>query len=271
MSPEWAQHHVQDARTDSRTLAPAAFPSLPLDHVHDAVDTNTPCDTLPTLGPEDVEVETASLVEVERPIVLTTVHILAIQSNLSTYKPDGTLFGNAVRAEEKSMIKAGVLQRHKPQERTRDHVPEESSRQKKRSKLARQSQSQNSTVNMPPSPADTIKSVNRIIKKRLGASQHDLHAAEAKRKFLTSLPRPKQPKAEPSFRTGQYGDETLLSAGENQLSDSAEMVLGRLNPVDPRLTPPLSEDDKVPLSCFVEPELLNDSLGEPSIFDTLES
>lgn len=226
MSPEWGRYHSRSVRTDSRTLAPAAFPSLPLDYVPAAAfDAGAARETVPAEELEDLDLAPLQSAEDERPDVLTSIQTLAIQSYTGHYNPYGTPDEDAIRAEQHRMIEKNILPRPKTQ-RKRRRGPDEEVTQPQRPGTSYQSVPQASFAHTPPNVAEPSKATERIRNHVAVANAHqEAHVAKARRRFMNKLPKPKQPAAEPSpLHHSRSGNATLSP-------DACELVRRQKHPV----------------------------------------
>lgn len=111
MPPEWAKFHARDARTDSRMLPPAAFPSLPLDQPPQIVSNQQ------SHRASDVEDPTRSdkdeglsiLIDSDEPDVISEVRWKAIKYHVEEDTPTNQPVTRTVLADRQRLINAGAL------------------------------------------------------------------------------------------------------------------------------------------------------------------
>ncbi|KAH6629550.1 hypothetical protein C7974DRAFT_376377 [Boeremia exigua] len=113
MPEEWAEHHARNARTDSRTLPPAAFPSLPIDQPPQAVPTQPLNDNADDDDVTDSDVEEKenrpTSTDSDKPNVISEVSWKAINYHIGQYTPAGGLLDEAVITERQRLVDAGLL------------------------------------------------------------------------------------------------------------------------------------------------------------------
>lgn len=114
MPLHWVEFHAQNQRKNSRSLSPAAFPSLPLDQPPQEVAIGEVHKAIKAPSPEEARPEMPGPVATEHPDVLSYISRLAIQYYLGAFEPDDSDVGDQIRAECKRMIKDGVFDRPKP-------------------------------------------------------------------------------------------------------------------------------------------------------------
>jgi hypothetical protein len=237
---------------------------LPFDYVPAAIDSDADVEPLSTPELTDFDLAPSNSAEIERPNVVTPVQTLAIQFHTGHYQPDDTLLGEAVRAEEKRMIESGVLPKTTSSKRKRKHAPETPEDQAGKPIPASQTSSSSAKPSMQ--------------------QLHALHAAQAKHKFLTTLPEPNSAEVEPSpMKWAKYGCNKALpsrfkrqtrsmrrnQSGDNSKSSNKTSVKRKDSAqINAAHSTPLSQvDEHSPMSSFVEPDVVDDTLSEPSIFD----
>lgn len=116
MPQEWVEVHSQADRMDSRTLPPAAFPSLPIDGkapplCPEALSEESEEDTPLTAGLEE---EVPPVVEKDRPNVRSQIGGMAFDYQLNGNLPEDPDLEDEVLETHDDMLEKGVFQKRKP-------------------------------------------------------------------------------------------------------------------------------------------------------------
>ncbi|KAJ8115145.1 hypothetical protein OPT61_g3132 [Boeremia exigua] len=245
MPPEWAEYHARGARTDSRTLPPAAFPSLPIDQPSQpaALERSSNTRDVVDLTESDEDDEPPSSRQLDRSDVISELRWNAINYHYDEHNSIHEPVGEDVLAERERLVRDGALPNARgPRERKRrtvvprsvncDHIQKKyeelMTRRKAVEKRLRElgymdtqlgaSPRVAQAMKPPPKPA-TIDALWRIVQD-LERLTHKLKTIEdnargvrkAKKRFFGKLPEPAPPEPKRVFRRGAT-DSCLPAVG----------------------------------------------------------
>ena len=260
MDPKWAEIHARAARTSSKTLPPAAFPSLPLDQPPRAAAAQAPCvasnivDLTKSDEEEDPDRVPTISTHPDEPNVLSDVSRKAIEYHFGQYPPNNMPVEDTIRAERLRMINDGILPNPQDPLKKKCTGPKSQDIPSLQAKLVELTNKKKAletklrllkykfaTLQAPiqPSAAGTLPDLpvsidslwrtlqaNRRLTHRLELIEnHAHHVAKAKKRFFTRWPEPepKQPERKYAFRRGAK-DTCLPAVGWGDDPDWQAMV-----------------------------------------------